>query len=67
MGDTEPITAECGCMTEPDGYGNEVVAQHASGCELFLDDRIEGECDYAGGCDAAPYPNEDSAFCMSHG
>ena len=40
---TESITAECGCMTEPDGYGNEVVAEHASTCELFMDDPPEGE------------------------
>lgn len=35
------ITAECGCMTEQDGHGNEVVATHSSECELFMDDLPE--------------------------
>lgn len=33
----ESITAECGCMTEPDGHGNEVVAMHSSSCEYYME------------------------------
>ena len=34
------ITADCGCMTEQDGYGNEVVAEHSSDCDLYMDGEL---------------------------